>query len=451
METMVRKLGRLFFAMVMVVSFVPVATAQVTPAWLDYEAFFREDVGRLDAAALTLYDAPHRLWSDSDVSALVLYKGVLRDGVDLARVAWTSSLYLFLSGASNFPPDVLEDLPLSLFQENREGFLVPRHASLAEAYGISVAAGAKTGELFAAVPTLIVEEYTRQVQTGETSVDWQVLDLLFGMAFRELHIGAMELREEVGAKWLARHPGLLQEHMPTLVGVKRPGRFFLLGYTLREFPEEVYPAVMRPLDSEVREVAERAIRRGYTGDYATYLLSDERPLGVTSARTVFESRCAAGEWERCGEFVARLFAGPDDAALKGIRREVEAWIVGSLVEGATAMEFGCRLRDAVLSAPGGGDAGGVGVRGELRRLGGSIQRGSQRVTSALDIALRLDEPSTEVVEAVYEYWYRDRDPEAERFLQRHGGLGAAAQSQLRHGIGPGRCLGRGGNSGSFLE
>ncbi len=425
------------------------AGAQSVPSWLDYEAFFTEDADRLDAAASSMFAAPHRVWSDPDVDVLELYRRVLREGRELARVAWTSSLFFYLSGVSSFPPDVVDELPQALFEETRAGFLVPDEVGTAEAYRMAVVAAGRAEALFAAVPALIAEEYKRQLEPNGQRNDWEVLDLLFGMAFLDLRIGARESREDVGAEWLARSPGYLEEHFPALVGVREPGRFFLLGDTLREVPEEVRPALERVIDLRVRQSADGAIRAGYTGDYATYLLSDERPLGSRSAAVVFEAHCSATHWERCGEFVARLFAGPDDSGLGVIRADVEAWVLQGLSEGVAARAEGCEEREALVRGLERPVSRRSGTGLELLRLAEKIRSGGARIMAALEIAERLDEPSAEIMRAVYEYWYGDRDPRAEVFLRRQDHWRFSAQGDVRHGMGLGHCLARNPDS-TFL-
>lgn len=370
-------------------------------------------------------------------------------------------------------PDVWVPTMERLRSEEDGGGLLARLSetvAVDEARRLALAFASQMRRVQAALPRLVEEEYDRRQRSRTIGSD-EVLDaLLSGLAFLQ-EWGTEETRAAAWAKWVKKREA---QGLPTLViGVEAPWNLFGFGIALHELGESGYPLEGRSLAPGVRRVAlelteEVPAELGpdlgagnwearssvQALEFAVTLLANERPLAEETGRRIFDLYCGMPVGIRsdrfsldggCFEKLNLLYAGPDDPSLRSMEADVGRHAVESLTGLVEEADRQCgTLAESEADGREEPPAGGVTwsqigeaeyrvtvpVRERIRSIGEHLQE-------VLALVGRLDTVSRPVLDGVFEFWSKERFPEARRILEENDWLGpdvAAVSSAQEDGV-----------------
>jgi hypothetical protein len=413
----------------------------------------REAVSQALMFWMTLHPLPERIEfaARNHASAQEMFEGWPQE----ARLpkAWVPTMERLRSGENGL--GLLAELPETVADE--------------EAERLALASASQMRRIQAALPRLVEEEYDRRQRSGTIGSDEVLEVLLSGLAFLQ-EWGTEETHAAAWATWVKKREA---QGLPTVVvGVEAPWNLF--GVFVADRSESGYPLEGRTLAPGVRRVAlalteEVPAKLGPdlgTGKWearsnvealeaAVTLLANERPLAEETGRRVFDLYCGMPVGIRsdsisldggCFEKLNLLYAGPDDPSLRSIEGDVGGHAVESL---AGLVEEADRQCGTLAETEAGGreepPAGGVTwsraegetearvsvpVRERIRSIGEHLQE-------VLALVGRLDAVSRPVLDGVFEFWSKERFPEARRILEENDWLGpdvAAVSSAQRDGV-----------------
>lgn len=189
-------------------------------------------------------------------------------------------------------------------------------------------------------------------------------------------------------------------------------------------------------------------------ELAVTLLANERPLAEETGRRVFDLYCGMPVGIRsdsvsldggCFEKLNLLYAGPDDPSLRSMEADVAGHVVESLAGLVEEADRQCGTL-AESGAGGSEEPPAVGVtwsqigeteyrvtvpvRERIRSIG-------EHLREVLALVGRLDTVSRPVLDGVFEFWSKERFPEARRILEENDWLGpdvAAVSSARGEGV-----------------
>ena len=258
--------------------------------------------------------------------------------------------------------------------------------------------------VLAELPASITEEYGRRATAsergqssafrGEPNREEDVLWVLLTVARIGQYMGSEAARLAAGEVLRDTNSRLVRKAQNQ--GIRVPGLMFSLGQMLESMPDAVHPVAGRDLDPRVRSVV-YALLRG--GDEmfrdAAQLLADERPLTEESVEAVYEAHCGAVD-DECGSHLSRLYSGPDDPALRGLRVRVADRVASELGRERMKRRAGCEQRSAVAGRAAIGAPSTV-SGGPVRRIERKTALSTQRIGRLLEVVERIDEPAPEVL------------------------------------------------------
>jgi hypothetical protein len=370
-----------------------------------------------------------------------------------------------------FRGDVRSSVPTMEFLRRKGSGLLaelPETVADDEARRLALAFASQMRRIQAALPRLVKEEYDRSQRSGTISAD-EVIEVLLGGLVVLQQWGTEETRAAAWAKWVEKREA---QSLPTVVvGVEAPWNLFGNVLLHHELGESGYPLEGRTLAPGVRRVA-LALTEDVPAElgpdhgagrwesvqaleFAVTLLANERPLAEETGRRVFDLYCGMPVGIRsasisldggCFEKLNLLYAGPDDPSLRSMEADVGGHVLESLAGLIEEADRQCgTLAESEADGREEPPAGGVTwsraegeteyrvtvpVRERIRSIGEHMQE-------VLALVGRLDTVSRPLLDGVFEYWSKERFPEARRILEENDWLGpdvAAVSSAQKDGV-----------------
>ncbi len=322
-----------------------------------------------------------------------------------------------------------------------------------EARRMALALASQTRRVQEALPRLVEDEYDRRQRSGTIGSDDVLGGLLGHLALVQEHVGTEETREAAWTAWMKEREA---RGLPAkVVGVEAPWNLFgMIAHS--ELGESGFPLEGRALSPGVRRVAlalteepalaDRLAKGEADGlEAAVALLANERPLAEETGRRILDIYCGSLDG-LCFEKLNLLYAGPDDPSLQSMEADVGALVIESLVGLVDEAEHQCGVLAALEAEVSLAAGGQLDPRQERRSryriesVGYRIESIGRELQDVLALVGRLDSVPRPVLEGVFEFWSKERFPEARRILEENDWLEpdvAAVSSEQRDGVRPG--------------
>ncbi len=409
-------------------------------------AFFREDVDiaswfgkvlerpRPEALQLRNFHGKTAREVVSDVVLDSLIRLPIPDSIEFRPRNHGSAKEMF----KDWPADIVDGIPTMEHLREDYGLLAELSDNVEdeEARRLALVFANQVKRVQAALPRLVEDEYDRRQRSGTIGSDG-VLGGLLGLVARLQLLGTEETREAV---WRTLVKEREARGLPAkVVGVEAPWNLLTARIMGLELGESDFPLEGRALSPGVRRVAlaltedpalvdrlakgeAYSLEEALLVEDAVRLLANERPLAEETGRRILGLYCGSLDGSLDGLCFVKLnllYSGPDDPSLQSMEADVGGLVMGSLVGLVEEIERKCgvlpELEAEVSPAAGGHSDPGQETRSRIESIGWQLH-------SVLALVGLLDSVPRSVLDGVFEFWSKERIPEARLILEENDWL-----------------------------